>query len=105
MKGKIAALAGGAIGYVLGTRAGRERYEQMKVQAQNLWKNPKVRETATQAQDFAKEKAPEVKQKVAETTSKVTGSKGEETPTNPPRDTLPPQTYPNADRPAGDLGV
>jgi hypothetical protein len=105
MKGKIAVLVGGAVGYVLGTRAGRERYEQIKTQAQSLWQNPKVRETASQAQDYAKEKAPEVRHKVAESASKVTGSKDEPTPTNPPRDTLPPQTYPNADQPTGDLGV
>jgi len=69
MKGKITLLAGGAIGYVLGTRAGRQRYEQIKSQAQSLWNNPKVQEKATQAQDFAKEKAPEVKDKAAEAAS------------------------------------
>jgi SLT domain-containing protein len=57
MKGKIALLVGGAAGYVLGTRAGRERYEQIKSQAQNVWNNPKVQEKASQAQDLAKEKA------------------------------------------------
>jgi hypothetical protein len=69
MKGKITLLAGGAIGYVLGTRAGRQRYEQIKSQAQSLWNNPKVQEKATQAQDFAKDKAPEVKDKAAEAAS------------------------------------
>jgi SLT domain-containing protein len=57
MKGKIALVVGGAAGYVLGTRAGRERYEQIKSQAQNVWNNPKVQEKASQAQDLAKEKA------------------------------------------------
>ena len=65
MKGKITLLVGGAVGYVLGTRAGRQRYEQMKSQAQALWKNPKVQEKATQAQDYAREKAPVVKEKAA----------------------------------------
>jgi SLT domain-containing protein len=54
---KISLLIGGAIGYVLGTRAGRERYEQIKNQAQAVWTNPKVQRKATQAQDFAKDKA------------------------------------------------
>ncbi|HYO39926.1 MAG TPA: YtxH domain-containing protein [Nocardioidaceae bacterium] len=56
MKAKIPLLVGGAVGYVLGTRAGRERYEQIKSQAQTLWNNPKVQEKAWAAQDFAKEK-------------------------------------------------
>jgi hypothetical protein len=59
MKGKVTLLVGGAIGYVLGTRAGRERYEQIKSQAQSLWQNPKVQEKASQAQDLAKEKGSE----------------------------------------------
>jgi hypothetical protein len=66
MKGKITLLVGGAVGYVLGTRAGRQRYEQMKSQAQSLWKNPKLQAKATQAQDYAREKAPVVKEKAAE---------------------------------------
>lgn len=65
MKGKITLLVGGAVGYVLGTRAGRERYEQIKSQAQSVWKSPKVQEKATQAQDFAREKAPVVVDKAA----------------------------------------
>jgi SLT domain-containing protein len=65
MRGKISLLAGGAIGYVLGTRAGRERYEQIVAQAQSFWNNPKVQEKASQAQDLAKEKAPIIKDKVS----------------------------------------
>ena len=64
MKGKITLLTGAAVGYVLGTRAGRERYDAMKRQAESLWRNPKVQEKAQAAQDFAKEKAPEMQQKV-----------------------------------------
>ena len=66
MKGKAALVVGLAAGYVLGTRDGRERYEQIKSQAQSVWKSPKVQEKATQAQDFAREKAPVVKEKAAE---------------------------------------
>jgi hypothetical protein len=62
---KITLLVGGAVGYVLGARAGHERYEQIKNQAQSLWTNPKVQQKATQAQEFAKEKAPIVADKAA----------------------------------------
>ncbi len=54
---KLSTLAGGAIGYVLGARAGRERYEQIKGQAQRVWNDPRVQTKATAAADVAKEKA------------------------------------------------
>src|SRR3954451_25062758 len=65
MKGKISLLVGGAVGYVLGARAGRERYEQIRSQAQGLWNNPKVQEKAGQAQDLARQQAPLLKDKAA----------------------------------------
>jgi SLT domain-containing protein len=74
MKGKIALLIGGAAGYVLGTKAGRERYEQIKAQAESFWSNPKVQERATKAQDFAKQKAPVVKHKAADVAASATAS-------------------------------
>jgi hypothetical protein len=74
MKGKITLLVGGAVGYVLGTRAGRERYEQIKTQAEGLWNNPKVQEKATAAQDLVKEKAPLVKDKATGAASSATAS-------------------------------
>ncbi|GGS48278.1 hypothetical protein GCM10010156_03820 [Planobispora rosea] len=38
--------AGLAVGYVMGTRAGRERYEQIKRMAQRVTDNPSVQEAA-----------------------------------------------------------
>ena len=58
MKGKAALVVGMAAGYVLGTRDGRERYEQIKSQADRLWNDPKVQKNVAQAQDVVKEKAP-----------------------------------------------
>jgi hypothetical protein len=66
MKGKITLLVGGAVGYVLGSRAGRQRYEQIKSQAQSLWTSPKVQAKKAKAQDYAKDKAPVVKEKAAD---------------------------------------
>jgi len=94
MKGKITLLAGGAIGYVLGTRAGRQRYEQIRSQAQRLWQNPKVQEKAHKAQDFAKEKAPEVQHKVADAASSAaSAAKDKVGKSSDSSDTT---TYPNA---------
>ena len=54
---KLGLLAAGAVGYVLGARAGRERYDQIVEQAQRLWANPKVQRAASQAQDRARERS------------------------------------------------
>ena len=60
MRGKILLLTGLAVGYVFGSRAGRERYEEIKTAANKLWNDPRVQKPVHQAQDFAKDKAPEV---------------------------------------------
>ncbi|EYR64890.1 hypothetical protein N866_02630 [Actinotalea ferrariae CF5-4] len=68
MKNKAVFMAGGAVGYVLGTRAGRQQFEKIKVQAQKVWENPKLQEKVSgvqeQASGFVKEKAPELKEKL-----------------------------------------
>jgi hypothetical protein len=46
MTGKLALAAGFAAGYVLGSKAGRERYEQIVGASQRLWSNPTVQSTA-----------------------------------------------------------
>jgi hypothetical protein len=60
MKGKILLLTGLAVGYVLGTRAGRERYEEIKFAANKLWNDPRVQKPVKQAEEFVKDKAPDV---------------------------------------------
>jgi hypothetical protein len=66
---KLSLLTAGFVGYVLGSRAGRERYEQIKKLATRVKDDPRVQEKATQATDLAKEKAPVVKDKVASAAS------------------------------------
>ncbi len=63
---KMTMIFAGAVGYVLGTRAGRERYEQIKRQAQRLKNDPRVQEKAREASAAVKENAPVVKEKVAD---------------------------------------
>lgn len=46
MKTRMMFMAGAAIGYVLGTKAGRERYEQIKRLSQQVSENPNVQEAA-----------------------------------------------------------
>ena len=55
MKLKLAAAFG--IGYVLGARAGRERYEEIRRAADRVQSDPRVREAADRAESFAREAA------------------------------------------------
>jgi len=79
MKGKILLVVGIGIGYVLGTRAGREKYEQMKATAQKLWNDPRVQKQVNNAEEFVKDKAPEVAEFLSDgakkVVSQVSGSK------------------------------
>ncbi|MGW1163695.1 YtxH domain-containing protein [Streptomyces sp. NPDC002513] len=49
MRYRLTFAAGLALGYVLGTRAGRERYEQLKKSTCRFAQNPAVRNTAETA--------------------------------------------------------
>lgn len=53
MRGKIGLVIGVAAGYVLGARAGRGRYEQIKKQAEKVWNLDPVQAQVTKVQDFA----------------------------------------------------
>lgn len=46
MTGKLALAAGFAAGYVLGSKAGRERYDQIVGASRRAWSNPTVQSTA-----------------------------------------------------------
>lgn len=54
---KLTILAAGALGYVLGARAGRERYEQIAEGTRKFMGNPKVQAARQQAQDTLAEQA------------------------------------------------
>jgi hypothetical protein len=60
MRGKILFLAGLGAGYVFGTKAGREKYDQITRAAGSFWNDPRVQTRVDQVEGFVKEKAPEV---------------------------------------------
>lgn len=53
MKGKLGLVVGLGIGYVLGARDGRQRYDKIKAQAQQLWGSPQVRQKVEAAGGLA----------------------------------------------------
>lgn len=103
---KLVLLTAGAVGYVLGSRAGRGRYEQIKGLVVKVKDDPRVQEKAAQAADIAKEKAPVVKDAVVSAAStaadKVTSGKHTqdlEDKLNPDNVALQDDPYPRGDLP------
>ena len=79
MRGKAGLVIGLAAGYVLGTRAGRERYEQIKHQALKVWNLDPVQQQVAKAKDYAKSAAMALPSTVWDSAVKMTkaaGSKG-----------------------------
>lgn len=74
MKKRLILLAGLGVGYILGSRTGRQSYEKLKAQLQELWTDPKVQETVEKANQSIREKAPAVADAVQTATDKVTAA-------------------------------
>jgi hypothetical protein len=55
--------AGVGIGYVLGTRAGRERYDEMKAKATALWEDPRVAKARRDVEAYARQQAPIIRER------------------------------------------
>jgi hypothetical protein len=80
MRGRITFLAGFAVGFIAGARAGRERYEQMVKLGRKAAENPAVRQAtraagskATELSKTAGQKAAERMPKLAETARNSAG--------------------------------
>jgi hypothetical protein len=75
---KLLLLAVAGVGYVLGARAGRERYDQIAGTVNKVKNDPRVQEKTQQAVDSARQQAPVVADKVTSVAgaaaSKVKGS-------------------------------
>jgi hypothetical protein len=66
--------AGLAVGYVFGTKAGRQRYDQLKHQVGKVWQNPRTQEKIAGAKESVKEIVPEVKERLHMGGNKAEGS-------------------------------
>jgi hypothetical protein len=64
MRGKLMFISGLAAGFVLGSRAGREKYEEIRANAKKVWEHPTVQEAAGVAQAQANKLYSEGKDKL-----------------------------------------
>ncbi|MBM6589704.1 YtxH domain-containing protein [Brevibacterium sp. RIT 803] len=76
MKKRLILLAGLGVGYVLGSRTGRQSYEKLKAQAQDLWADPRVQDTVEKANQSIREKSPAVADAVQTAADKVNSAAG-----------------------------
>ena len=54
---------GVAVGYVLGTRAGREKYDALKAQVLGVWQDPRVAKARKDVEDYARAQAPVIRER------------------------------------------
>ena len=94
MRGKLMFLTGLAAGFVLGSRAGREKYEEIRTSAKKMWENPTVQEAAGVAQAQATKLYSESKDKLQSSNigeklhAATTSSTGDAEPLTAPTDSL-----------------
>jgi hypothetical protein len=80
---KLMLLVAAGAGYVLGTRAGRERYEQIMGTVNKVRNDPRVQQKTQQAVDVAKQQAPAVADKVTGAAGSAKGRFGGSEPKTP----------------------
>ncbi|HEY0247112.1 MAG TPA: hypothetical protein VGC45_02525 [Gryllotalpicola sp.] len=86
-----------AVGYVLGARAGRKRYDQIASAADKVWQSPGIQKQVHAAQDFAAARIGDIPGAVFDgarkaatgainlVQTKTTGSSPKSTPTKAPK--------------------
>ena len=74
LKTIVIAVTAGGVGYVLGTRDGRARYEELKMRADQLAHNPKVQETVSHLADEVAKNASKLPDPVAGVVTSVAES-------------------------------
>jgi hypothetical protein len=96
MRGKLIFVAGLATGYVLGSRAGRARYEQIKKNWLKVWETDAVQDKVELVEGFAKSRASELPAAlfagVKKVTEAINGEGGRKSGTDASRPTGSPST-------------
>jgi len=76
MRGKLIFITGVGVGYVLGTRAGREKFDRMVAQARQFWESPTVQEAAGVVQAQAGRLYDEGKHVLSDQVHRISGRNG-----------------------------
>ena len=78
--GKFSFVLGAGVGYLLGTRAGRQQFEKIKHASKNVWQDPRVQQGVHKVEDkvgqVAREQGSAVTDKVAGIVKSKIGSEG-----------------------------
>ncbi|WP_253259558.1 YtxH domain-containing protein [Subtercola boreus] len=74
MRGKLLFVVGIGAGYVLGSRAGRQRYEQIKAGADKVWQSQPVQAGVSQVQGFANQRLDAASGRIADGVRKGLGA-------------------------------
>ena len=73
--GKLTFIAGLAAGYVIGARAGRQRYEQIRRTSEKVWSSGPVQKQVATAKEVARTKAAPVVADMVADAARATGEK------------------------------
>lgn len=71
MRGRILFVLGLGAGYVLGAKAGRQRYEQIASAADKVWHSPTVEKQRHEVQKFVETQAPKLVEQAQEVAGDV----------------------------------
>lgn len=74
MRGKVGFVLGVAVGVVIGSRAGRHGYEQLKLKVTELWESPRVQDTVSPVESAARERFPAAAETIADVAGAVKDS-------------------------------
>jgi len=96
LKGKLLLVGlGVGVGYILGAKAGRERYDQIAATAKKVWNAPLVQDTVGRASGFVEHRLEDVatllKRGASNVIDRVTGTKPRPRPASsasPPPESL-----------------
>ncbi|MCU1443131.1 MAG: Scorpion antimicrobial peptide [Cryobacterium sp.] len=75
MRGKLLFITGGLVGYVLGARAGRKRYDQIAAAATDLWNAEPVQRRVSEVRDFALDAVGDAPAKLIDAGKKLASAK------------------------------